>query len=103
LDPVERYLLDVHLTRASGGGVKETSYYAALAGLLNEVGKQQEVRPRVRCVLQLKNIGAGMPDAGLFTADQIQKGAEADLLTGQPPSRGVIEAAIHCCRATSEM
>jgi N-6 DNA Methylase len=31
-----------------------------------------------------------MPDGGLFTADQVQKGADAPL-KGQPPARGVIE------------
>ena len=81
---------DIH---ATGGGDQETSYYAPLANLLNALGG--ELKPKVRCVLQLKNRGAGKPDGGLFTADQFRKGRgsapDADPLEGQPPSRGVIE------------
>jgi hypothetical protein len=40
--------------------------------------------------MNLKNQGAGMPDGGLFTPDQIAKGS-AEPPPGQPPSRGVIE------------
>lgn len=56
--------------------------------MLNETGKA--LKPRVRCVVHLRSQGAGIPDAGLFTADQFQKGGGA-LLAGQLPSRGVIE------------
>jgi hypothetical protein len=53
-------------------------------------GAGHTLKPKVRCVMQLKNLGAGNPDGGLFTADQFdrQTGEAKDL--GQP-SRGVIE------------
>ncbi len=68
---LETYLHEIALVHASGAGVKELSYYPALAGLLSEVGKS--LKPKVRCVSHLKNLGAGMPDFGLFTADQFQR------------------------------
>ena len=73
---------------STGGGTKETSYYTAINNLLDGAGHQ--LKPRVRCVMQLKNLGAGNPDGGLFTADQFDRktGSAKDL--GQP-SRGVIE------------
>jgi len=86
---LETYLQDIALVHASGAGVKELSFYPALAGLLSEVGKT--LKPKVRCVSQLKSLGAGMPDFGLFTADQFQHTADADPLPGQKPGRGVIE------------
>ncbi len=91
---LETYLRDLHEIRATGAGVKETSYYAPLAELLNEVSKT--LKPRVRCLMTLKNQGAGMPDGGLFTPDQFQKGAD-EPLAGQPPARGAIE-----CKGTKE-
>ncbi len=87
--PLATYILELREIRASGAAVKETSYYPALANLLNEIGKT--VKPRVRCILNLQNRGAGMPDGGLFTADQFQKGTDVEPLEGQLPSRGVIE------------
>jgi len=83
------YLSELATIRATGMGVKETSYYQPLSNLLNDVGK--ELKPRVRSVFQLANRGAGSPDAGLFTPDQIQKSKSAQPLLGQVPSRGVIE------------
>src|SRR5438094_6023281 len=40
----------------------------------------------------LKNLGEGMPDGGLFTADQFPKGSPEKPLKGQVPARGAIEA-----------
>jgi hypothetical protein len=40
----------------------------------------------------LKNLGAGMPDGGLFTADQFQRQADGPPKAGQLPARGAIEA-----------
>jgi hypothetical protein len=85
---LETYLRDIALTHASGAGVKELSYYPALAGLLSEVGKT--LKPKICCVSQLRNLGSGLPDFGLFTTDQLQRSA-ADPLPGQKPARGVVE------------
>ncbi len=92
---VERFLADVHAVRATGSNVPETSFYPALSELLNEIGRT--LTPRVRCVIQLRNRGAGLPDGGLFTAEQFKRKAkvakeEEDPFLEQIPARGVIEA-----------
>jgi hypothetical protein len=89
MTPLETYLRELRDIRSSGAGVKETSYYPALSNLLNEIGKR--LKPRVRCIINLANRGAGIPDGGLFTPDQFQKPFEAEPLPGQLPARGVIE------------
>jgi hypothetical protein len=89
MTPLETYLTSLREIRSSGEAVDETSYYVPLANFFNEIGKS--LKPKVHCVLQLKNRGAGMPDGGLFTEDQLkkQKGEEKSL--PQKPARGVIE------------
>lgn len=89
MTPLEAYLRELHDIRSSGAAVKETSYYPALSNLLNEVGRR--LKPRVRCIINLANRGAGLPDGGLFTADQFQKPSDAEPPPGQLPARGVIE------------
>jgi len=89
MTPAESYLRELRDIQSSGAGVKETSYYPALSNLLNEVGKR--LKPRVRCIINLANRGAGLPDGGLFTAEQFEKPSHAEPLSGQPPARGVIE------------
>ncbi|MEQ9667384.1 type ISP restriction/modification enzyme [Coleofasciculus sp. G2-EDA-02] len=86
----ETYIRDLQEIRATGAAVKETSYYGALEKLLNELGKT--LKPKVRCVMQLKNIGgAGMPDGGLFTASQFQRKSPDAPTNPTNPERGVIE------------
>ena len=67
---LETYLSSVRDTKVSGEGVSELSYYPALHALLEEVGAG--LKPKVRCFMNLKNRGAGLPDGGLFTADQVR-------------------------------
>jgi hypothetical protein len=74
--PLEIYLHDLRDIRSSGAAVKETSYYGPLASLFNEIGKT--LKPRVRCILTLKNQGAGLPDGGFFTAEQFQRVSEVE-------------------------
>ena len=85
---LESFLSASKSVHNTGGGTKETSYYTAINNLLDGVGLT--LKPKVRCVMQLKNLGAGNPDGGLFTADQFdrQTGEAKDL---GKPSRGVIE------------
>lgn len=83
---VERYLATVRDVHHLGAGTKERSYYPALAELLNAIG--HEVKPKVLCLSDLGNTGAGHPDFGLFAANQVQKGEPR---RGQVPERGVIE------------
>jgi len=75
--------------RSSGHATDETSYYPAVEELLREIGRG--LKPRVVPILQLKNRGAGQPDGGLFTQDQIRKNMLPDDFSVQPPNRGAIE------------
>jgi len=88
MNPAEAYLTELRDIRASGAAVPETSGYGALANLLTEVGGR--LKPKVRCLINLQNAGAGIPDGGLFTASQFPKGG-AEPLSGQLPARGAIE------------
>jgi hypothetical protein len=87
--PLETYLTNLAEVRAAAAGTKETSYYPALHSLFNEVGR--DLKPKVRCILQLANRGAGNPDGGLYTPDQFQKLTDDEPITGQKPARGAIE------------
>ena len=87
--PIESYLAKLAEIRASGHATDETSFYPAIEGLLSEIGNR--LKPGVRPILQLKNRGAGLPDGGLFTQDQLKKNAVPDDFTVQPPNRGVVE------------
>ncbi len=96
MNPVETYLTALRDIHNSGAGVKETSYYPPLEHLLNEIGKT--LSPKVRCIINLKNKGAGIPDGGLFTAQQFARrpaaaaaAAAAERDDGQIPERGAIE------------
>jgi hypothetical protein len=55
---LEKFLNTVRGVHGTGGGTKETSYYTALNNLLDGVG--HALKPKVRCVMQLKNQG-GLP------------------------------------------
>ena len=88
MHPLERYLRRVAEIRATGSATQETSFYAPLEALLNAAG--QQLKPRVIATSQLQNIGAGSPDGGLFTADQLQRDGEAPA-PGAMPERGVVE------------
>ena len=89
MHPLEIYLEELSALRASGAVTRETSGYPALANLFNAVG--HTLKPRVRCLIQLRNSGAGLPDGGLFTPDQLKHHDEEQPLLGLLPSRGVIE------------
>ena len=83
---VEEYLSDLRRLRASGGATGELSTYPALANLLNAVGAT--LRPKVFCVVELADQGAGHPDLGLYASGQVQRGKPR---AGQAPERGVVE------------
>ena len=99
MDAVSAYLAELRDIRASGA-VPETSGYGALATLLNDVGHR--LKPKVRCTINPRSRGAGIPDGGLFTANQYRKGAGKasrttagghgyEPLEGQLPARGAVE------------
>ena len=83
---VEEYFADLRRIRASGGATRERSSYLALGNLLNAVGNT--LSPKVFCVGELADQGAGHPDFGLYTRQQMQKGKPRP---GQIPERGVVE------------
>jgi len=83
---VAAYFADLGRVRASGGATGERSSYPALANLLDAVGAG--LKPKVFCVQELAEQGAGHPDFGLFSAKQVQRGQPRQ---GQIPERGVVE------------
>ena len=83
---VEIYLADLQRVRASGGATGERSSYGPLANLLNAIGAT--LKPKVFCVGELADQGAGHPDFGLYAAKQVQKGQPKQ---GQVPEGGVVE------------
>jgi hypothetical protein len=87
--PLETYLQDLYDIHSSGAATPETSYYHPLAALLNAIG--QTLTPKVRCIMGLRDQGAGFPDGGLFTPDQFQQALETRPRPGQLPARGAIE------------
>jgi hypothetical protein len=89
MNPLETYLTELREIHDSGAATKETSGYPALAKLLDTIG--HSLKPRVRCIIQLKNSGAGLPDGGLFTPDQLKHHDEQAPLFGLAPARGVLE------------
>ncbi|OQA37227.1 MAG: N-6 DNA Methylase [Acidobacteria bacterium ADurb.Bin340] len=89
MHPAARYLQRLHQIHASGQGTAETSSYGPLEELLEEVGRG--LKPAVVPIAQLRNTGAGMPDFGLFTKDQLKKGVDKVLALAVNPARGVVE------------
>ena len=86
--PLSIYLTDI-ASALTGAGVAETSGYPALVNLLNSVGKT--IKPPVIAVANPASIGAGIPDIGLYTPDQLPKSGDPDP-TKHVPARGVVEA-----------
>ena len=82
----EAYFDDLHKIRVSGGATGERSRYTALANLLAAVGAG--LKPKVHCIGELADQGAGHPDFGLYAAGQLRRG---DPREGQLPERGVVE------------
>ena len=83
---VEAYFTELGRIRGSGGATGELSYHPALGTLLNAVGAA--LKPRVFCVGELADRGAGRPDFGLYAAKQLQKGRPRE---GRMPERGAVE------------
>ena len=83
---VEHYLADLQRIRASGSATGERSSYGPLSNLLNAVG--DALKPKVFCVGELADQGAGHPDFGLYATKQVQRGQPR---AGQVPERGVVE------------
>ncbi len=88
MHPLENYIRD--LAEAHTTGVPETTHYPALRVLFNEIG--HTLRPKVRCIINPKGEGAGIPDGGLYTPDQLPKSGDPEPPLDTLPARGAIEA-----------
>jgi hypothetical protein len=86
--PLEIYLRD--LSEAHAAGVPETTHYPGLRTLFNEIGSK--LKPKVRCIINPKDEGAGIPDGGLYTPDQLPKSGDPEPPLDTLPARGAIEA-----------
>jgi hypothetical protein len=86
--PLETYLRD--LLEAHAAGVPETTHYPGLRTLFNEIGSK--LKPKVRCIINPKDEGAGIPDGGLYTRDQLPKSGDPEPPLDTLPARGAIEA-----------
>jgi copper chaperone CopZ len=96
VNSLQTYLTNVQQQHQTGQAVKETSYYPALSVLFDEVGKT--LAPKVFCVTNIANRGAGLPDGGFFSASQrktAEKNPDANVkenpLLAMNPERGVLE------------
>ena len=83
---VEAFFTELHRIRQSGAATDERSTYTPLANLLNAVGAA--LKPKVRCLVEPSDQGAGHPDLYLYTEKQMKKGRPRK---GQTPDRGVVE------------
>lgn len=88
MSKLSQYFKDLRDIYNTGSSVKETSYYGAFESMANAYGK--ELKPKVKCVINLQNKGAGIPDAGFFTSSQFQRGEDKPR-DGQIPERGCAE------------
>ncbi len=89
------YLNEIARIHGTRRGTGEISYYGALTGALNNIG--ESLRPRVFCVPNLRNRGAGFPDWGclsppagmrLRTAEGRPRNVVSSRLTTFPPPYG---------------
>ena len=69
---VDAYFADLRRVGASGGATGERSSYGPLATLLDAVGAT--LKPKVFCIQEPADQGAGHPDFGLYAGRQVQKG-----------------------------
>ncbi|HEV2221729.1 MAG TPA: type ISP restriction/modification enzyme [Candidatus Acidoferrales bacterium] len=88
LEHIEHFFTELRDIHQSGVAVKETSYYPCLSNLFNATGKK--LKPRVRCIIHPRSIGAGLPDGAFLTADQ-KSSNDDPLAAGLIPARGVLE------------
>ena len=85
---VETFFTDLRRIRQSGAATDERSTYFPLATLLSAVGAT--LKPKVFCIVEPTDQGAGHPDLYLYVERQLQRGQPR---TGQAqtPERGVVE------------
>ena len=94
----ETYFAKLARARDAGGATKELSAHNPLVELLDAIGAT--LSPKVFCVGELADHGAGHPDIGLYERKQARSGHPAE----RPPERGVVEvkAPNADCRRTAQ-
>ena len=88
---VESYFTALREIRASGGATDERSLYPPLSTLLNAVG--DTLKPKVHCVSDMADQGAGHPDFGLYVK---RKSSGSSSKAGKKPSDGDYAGAGRC-------
>ena len=87
MTPLQQYFRSLGDIRATGAAVPETSYYGALEALLNNIGNT--LKPKVRCVMQLKQQGALFMHLGKMAENLLKRGFSARL-------RRTVSGSIRC-------
>ncbi len=87
--PVRTYLAELYKIHAMGAGTGEVSLYNPLQNLLNEIGAK--LKPKVFCIQNLKDLGAGFPDYGLYGANQLPQTDFGEAAPDIVPERGAVE------------
>ena len=85
---VEAFFTDLRRIRQSGAATDERSTYFPLATLLSAVGAT--LKPKVLCIVEPTDQGAGHPDLYLYVEKQLQQGRPRKG-QAQTPERGVVE------------
>jgi hypothetical protein len=88
-EPVGSFLDAVGAIHSTRAGTPETTYYPAVANLLDAIGRT--LRPRVLCVPHPARGRAGIPDFGLFEQAQFRRGEQPEWVSAVTPQRGVVE------------
>ena len=89
---VESYFTALRVLRETGGATDERSLYPPLSTLLNAVG--DTLKPKVHCVSDMADQGAGHPDFGLYVkrrSSGSRSRAGKKPSDGDLPERGVVE------------
>jgi hypothetical protein len=81
-EAVAVYVRKLHQVFKTGAATPETSHYPALTNLLDAVG--ETLRPRRFAVSQLSNVGAGLPDYGVFEEGARPGVGPANVLEAKP-------------------
>ncbi|MEQ8965332.1 MAG: type ISP restriction/modification enzyme [Azospirillaceae bacterium] len=89
MSPVREFLAECHRIRVAGGGTAERSFYTPFQNMMNAIGAKR--RPKVFCVGELADLGAGRPDFGFFSAERLPRDAASGEPLATPPDRGVVE------------
>ena len=85
---VESFFTELKRLRQSGAATDERSTYFPLATLLSAVGAT--LKPKVFCIVEPTDQGAGHPDLYLYVERQLQRG-QPRKGQAQTPERGVVE------------